>query len=144
MKRILMILTMFLGLAVVTVAQDDGDDAKEGGGGGRIEALKIAYLTKKLNLSTDEAQKFWPIYNKYVDEIRKTRVDARLNKEKEIDMEEKLLNIRKRYNGEFGKALSTEKVNSFFRVEKEFGAYLQKELMERRQQRMDNRKRIKQ
>jgi hypothetical protein len=35
-------------------------------------------------------------------------------------------------------------VNSFFRVEKEFGAYLQKELMERRQQRMDNRKRIKQ
>jgi hypothetical protein len=143
MKRLLTLLTLFLGLAVVTVAQDDGDDAKNEGGG-RIEALKIAYITKKLNLSTDEAQKFWPIYNKYMDEIRKTRVDARLNKAKEIDTEEKLLNIRKRYNGEFTKALTTEKVNSFFRVEKEFGAYLQKELMERRQQRMDNRKRIKQ
>jgi hypothetical protein len=143
MKRLFTLLTLFLGLAVVTVAQDDGDDAKSEGGG-RIEALKIAYITKKLNLSTDEAQKFWPIYNKYMDEIRKTRVDARLNKAKEIDTEEKLLNIRKRYNGEFTKALTTEKVNSFFRVEKEFGAYLQKELMERRQQRMDNRKRIKQ
>jgi hypothetical protein len=87
MKRLFTLLTLFLGLAVVTVAQDDGDDAKSEGGG-RIEALKIAYITKKLNLSTDEAQKFWPIYNKYMDEIRKTRVDARLNKAKEIDTEE--------------------------------------------------------
>jgi hypothetical protein len=142
MKQFILLLTMFLGMAAITVAQDEGDDAKKEGG--RIEAMKIAYLTNKLNLSTEEAQKFWPIYNKYMEEIRKTRMDARLNKEKEIDMEEKLLNIRKKYNGEFGKALSGEKVNSFFRVEKEFGNYIQKELMERRQQRMDNRKRIKQ
>ena len=109
--------------------------------GSKLEALKIAYLTKKLNLSTEEAQKFWPIYNQYMAEVRKTRSDARLNNEKEIDTEDKILAVRKKYDGEFAKALSTEKVNSFFKAEKEFGSYIQKELQERRLQRVDNRRR---
>lgn len=142
MKKIVYLMAIFLGITVMTVAQDDGDDKNQGG---KVEALKIAYLTKKLNLSTEEAQKFWPIYNNYIKEVRETRVNARLNKDKEIDTEEKLLNIRKKYNTEFTKALSTEKVNTFFRAEKEFGVFLQKELMERRQQRLDNRRqRLKQ
>ncbi|MCG1036316.1 sensor of ECF-type sigma factor [Polaribacter sargassicola] len=29
----------------------------------KIKALKIAYLTEQLNLTSSEAQKFWPIYN---------------------------------------------------------------------------------
>jgi Spy/CpxP family protein refolding chaperone len=139
MKKYLLILLMCLGVAGVSVAQDDGGD-KGDGDGGRLAALKIAYLTKKLSLTPEEAQKFWPIYNQYMSEIRKTRMDARQNKEGEIPTEEKLLNIRKKYNGEFNKALSSEKVNQFFKAEKEFGTVLQKELMERRMQRMDNRR----
>ena len=137
MKKILLILVMALGISVVSHAQDDDG---EKGNGSRIEALKIAYLTKKLNLSTDEAQRFWPIYNQYMGEIRKTRMDARQNKEGELPTEEKLLNIRKKYNGEFNKALSTEKINTFFKAEKEFGTVLQKELMERRMQKAENRR----
>lgn len=138
MKKILFITAMFLGMLATTFAQDEEGNGKAGGG--KVEALKIAYLTQKLNLSTEEAQKFWPIYNNYIKEVRLTRATARANKDKEIDTEEKLLNIRKKYDTEFAKALSTEKVNTFFRAEKEFGAFLQKELLERRQQRLDNRK----
>jgi len=39
----------------------------------RIKAQKIAFITEKLDLSSDEAQKFWPIYNAYeasIDDIR--------------------------------------------------------------------------
>jgi hypothetical protein len=139
MKKIILIIVMALGISAVSLAQDD-NDAGQKGAGSRIEALKIAYLTKKLNLSTEEAQKFWPIYNEYMGEIRKTRLDARQNQEGEIPTEEKLLNIRKKYNGEFNKALSSEKVNTFFKAEKEFGTVLQKELMERRMQKMENRR----
>jgi hypothetical protein len=142
MKKILILLVMLLNVAVFAVAQDDDADNKKQDGG-RIEALKIAYLTKKLNLSTEEAQKFWPIYNQYIAEVRKTRQEARANNTKEIDVEEKLLNIRKRYDGEFSKALTKEKVNTFFRAEKEFGTVLQKELLERRQNQL-NRRRLKQ
>ena len=31
----------------------------------RIESLKVAFITNKLNLSPAEAQKFWPVYNEY-------------------------------------------------------------------------------
>lgn len=140
MKKFLLIATLFLTVGTAVLAQDDDGDKKNPGG--RVEALKIAFITQKLNLSTEEAQKFWPIYNKYAAEIRKVRVDGRLNNEKEIEIEEKLLTIRKKYNSEFSKALSAEKVNAFFKAEKEFSTVLQKELMERRQQRLENRKRL--
>ena len=139
MKKFLLILTLFFN-ALVIQAQE-GDPKVDGG---KLEAYKIAFLTKKLNLSPEEAQRFWPIYNKYADEIRQARLEGRRNNGPVIDVEERILNIRKKYNGEFGKALSTEKVNNFFRAEKEFGSHVQKELLERRNQRMDNRKRIKQ
>ncbi|MBT8324175.1 MAG: sensor of ECF-type sigma factor [Winogradskyella sp.] len=31
----------------------------------RIKAQKIAFITEKLNLTPQEAQQFWPIYNKF-------------------------------------------------------------------------------
>lgn len=135
MKKYLLILTLFLGVAATGMAQDD--DKKDGG---KIESLKIAYLTRKLNLSTEEAQKFWPVYNKYAEELRLAHQEARQNKVTEIERDEKVLNIRKRFNGEFAKALSTEKVNAFFRVEKEFNGFIQKEMMERRQNRIERNK----
>src|SRR5215467_12986871 len=101
MKKLLFIIMVLLGLTAPSLAQDDTGNPKNDGS--RIEALKIGYLTKKLNLSTEEAQKFWPIYNKYAEEIRKTRLDARANSEPEIKTEEKILNIRKKYDPEFNK-----------------------------------------
>ena len=40
----------------------------------RIQTLKIAFITEKLDLSSSEAQVFWPIYNEYqknLEELRK-------------------------------------------------------------------------
>lgn len=31
----------------------------------KVKALKVAYLTNNLSLTTTEAEKFWPIYNAY-------------------------------------------------------------------------------
>jgi hypothetical protein len=35
----------------------------------KVETFKIAFITKALNLTPDEAQKFWPIFNEY--EVKK-------------------------------------------------------------------------
>ncbi len=32
-----------------------------------IDALKVAFITKKLSLTSSEAEKFWPIYNAFED-----------------------------------------------------------------------------
>ena len=100
--------------------------------GQRLEAYKIAYLTKKLNLSPEEAQRFWPIYNKYTEDIRSVRQEQKDKNLSEIDVEEKILGVRKKYNGEFSKALSAEKVNTFFRSERDFKVEIQRVLQERR------------
>jgi hypothetical protein len=143
MKKLFMMLLMLFSVSVFAVAQDnnEGDDKPDGG---RLEAMKIAWVTKKLNLSPEEAQKFWPIYNQYTKEVQKTRADARANKTEEIKVQEQMLNVRKKYDGEFTKAISKDKVNTFFRIEREFLAEIQKRMLERRQQNQLNRKRLKQ
>lgn len=137
MKRILSLVLFCLTVSFAAMSQEDVPKTEVQ----RLEAYKIAYLTKKLNLSPSEAQKFWPIYNKYQEEVKNLRVDSRQDKNSEIETEEKMLNIRKKYNDEFSKALNNEKVNTLFRSEREFSLMVQKELMERRQQKLDQRRR---
>lgn len=105
------------------------------GDGQRLEALKIAYLTKKLNLTTDEAQRFWPVYNSYIADMKKVKADER--NADELEKDEKILTVRKKYQQEFSKALSPDRANQFFKAEKEFYGFVAKELQERRQQRQD-------
>ena len=33
--------------------------------GSRIESMKVAYITNKLDLTPEEARKFWPVYNSW-------------------------------------------------------------------------------
>lgn len=68
-------------LAQVTIAQPprDGEpDRKEARD--RIEAMAVAYITDELSLTTQEAQKFWPIFN----EMRKKRMELDRSKRKLI------------------------------------------------------------
>ena len=101
---------------------------------GALEAMKIAFITKRLNLSPEEAQRFWPIYNQYAGEVRQAYLSYRDNPD-EIALDEALLKVRKKYNTEFTKALSPEKVNQFFRAEKDFAAFVQKEAQRRQMNR---------
>lgn len=132
MRTILLITTFFTLLGFKGLAQDEENSNKKGG---KLEALKIAYLTKRLNLSPDEAQRFWPVYNQYASEMKEARMEQKEKKVPELETEEKILKIRKKYNTEFTKALNAEKVNKFYSSEREFGEYIKKELMERRQMR---------
>lgn len=138
MKKIILLFILYTVVAFSAMSQDEPKDA------GRLQAYKIAFLTKKLSLSPEEAQRFWPIYNKYEDELKTARMENRQNNTAEIVREEKILTIRKKYNGEFTKALSTDKVNTLFRSEKEFGNMVQKEFLERRNQKNNNLKRNRQ
>ncbi len=55
-------------------AQEDMKDKKE-----QIKSLKVAFLTTELDLSSKEAENFWPIYNTYDNkqfEIRHQKMKA--------------------------------------------------------------------
>ena len=38
----------------------------------KLQALKIAFITQKLQLTSAEAEKFWPVYNQYDNEIKQS------------------------------------------------------------------------
>jgi hypothetical protein len=138
MKKLLLIYGMIGWLAIAAFSQDNENSQKPEGG--RLEALKIAWLTKKLNLTPEEAQRFWPVYNQYSAEIKRVRENGVKQNVPEIVIEQQVLDIRKRYNGDFIKALSPQRADQFFRLEKEFGAFVTKELMQRRQMRLQQRR----
>ena len=43
----------------------------------RIESARIAHITQRLDLSPDEAQKFWPVYNQFSKERRELHKNLR-------------------------------------------------------------------
>lgn len=68
MKKIITFICISLFCTISLFAQD-----KKGGSREKITAIKVAYLTEQLNLTSSEAEKFWPIYNVYVKKQRALR-----------------------------------------------------------------------
>nr|MDQ6889459.1 hypothetical protein [Bacteroidota bacterium] len=116
MKKIIFILYIFFSSLPGLYAQDDNDPRGE-----RVEALKIAFITQKLDLTADEAQKFWPVYNQYENEIRGLQAN---NKGDALENEEQLLNIRKKYKSSFEKVIGPQKLNKLFNAERDFRSIL--------------------
>jgi len=76
--KLLPFITLFLALS--SIAQD-GSFIK--GKKDKIKAIKIAYITNELSLTSDEATKFWPLFNAFEDkqnEIRKQKLKGFLDR----------------------------------------------------------------
>ncbi|MDA0177012.1 MULTISPECIES: sensor of ECF-type sigma factor [Mesoflavibacter] len=63
--------------SITSIAQDKRE---------KLKALKVAHITEQLNLTTKEAENFWPIYNAHEDEKHKI-YESSLAKRKEINIE---------------------------------------------------------
>jgi hypothetical protein len=125
MKKILIILTLLFPLAIFAQENTAGEN--------KLRSLEIAFLTRELNLSPDEAQKFWPVYNQYSAEMR-SMIKNKENDPDVLDKQQKLLDIRKKYRNEFLKVLPPDRVNQVFTSEVKFREMVRKELQDRQAQ----------
>lgn len=46
-------------------------------GGNKVEALRVAFISKRLDLTSAEAEKFWPVYNEYTDKMQAIKKNLR-------------------------------------------------------------------
>ncbi|RCH56553.1 hypothetical protein DJ568_01455 [Mucilaginibacter hurinus] len=110
--------------------------------GSRLALIKKEFLSKQLNLTPEESKKFWPLYRQYQQQLINIRRLKRLNSsdaqangteqlKKELYYETEMVNIRKRYQEEFLKILSAEKVSELYKSEREFNDEVIKQLSER-------------
>ena len=133
MKHALLLILFLAGSVTLTQAQGrPPGNAERSESLKRVEALKIGFLTRQIELTPEEAEKFWPVYNKYSEDLRRAHKDNLGSDLSELEREEKILDLRKKYKSEFLKVLSAEKVNKLFQAEKEFRVMVQREIMERR------------
>lgn len=131
MKKLFSVLVIFCWLALPAQPQDGPKRPM-------LEAYKTAFITQRLNLSPEEAQKFWPIYNVYIAEVRQANANYHRDGD-ELKHEESRLTIKKKYSVEFLKAIPPPKINDFFKAEIDFDNFVKKEIMRRQTQRYPNR-----
>lgn len=133
MKKIITLMVVLF--SIVSIAQPRKEKLD------KVKALKVAYITKELNLTSAEAEKFWPIYNVYDEkqfELRQIKMktimekfkhdglDKLTDKEAAIilsEMEaidEQLFVLRKKFVKDAKEVIGAKKVLQLKKVEDEF------------------------
>lgn len=119
----------------------------------KVKALKVAYITEQLELTSEEAQKFWPIYNAFSEKqsvLRNEKMSAILNRfqpgnveklsEKEASnsliqmekIEEDLFQLRKKFIKDLQGVISAKKIIKLKKAEEDFNRVLLKQMREKR------------
>lgn len=119
----------------------------------RINNLRIAYLTDRLNLTTEQAEKFWPIYREFA-EHRRSELQRVRSAQSEMDpkspdaekqrrlanlsleVKQNVLNLEKDYSDKLLKVITAEQLNNLRRAETDFRDMLQQRRLN--QQRREN------
>jgi Spy/CpxP family protein refolding chaperone len=103
----------------------------------KVKAMKVEYITAKLELTPSEAQSFWPLYNEFMTKLhdleraRKRKLRASADKEltddevnalikSNFETDQKILDLRMAYDVKFKKVLSIQKVGKLYAAEHQF------------------------
>jgi hypothetical protein len=147
MKIFTMILLSFL-LPLWVAAQEDESLKK-------VEAARIALITERLELTPEQAEKFWPVYREYVakrQELRREYMAARRNVngkeiseeesrkllEKGLQLKERQVALDKTYSERLNNVITNRQILQLRRAEEDF----RQMLLERLERRRDARDRM--
>lgn len=130
--RLLMVAALLL--AVAPAAQAQG--GRNGQRLAQIENAKIAFITNRIALTQDEAQRFWPLYNEFAGRRRELNRSGRLlrrdmadtmndqqirdNFNQSFAVRHQELNLEKDYFERFQKVISLRQVAQLFLAERDF------------------------
>lgn len=153
-KSSVLLVAIMLLITSATYAQQRRNGQRGNGGQAKMErvhAMKIGYITQHLQLTSSQAERFWPVYNRYEQELRETRMrfiknrraqaqkqemtdaEARAQIENNLDLQEAVIDLKKRYNNEFLKIISARQLMDLYEAEKGFRQTLMKEMRSRQE-----------
>lgn len=123
MNRIIITLGfIFCGLSIF--AQNDN-----------VANVRKEFITKELQLTSSEADAFFPVYNEYIQKKKETRKalrqegrSAEKSVDKIIDIEQELINLQREYLEKFRKILPEKKVVQLLEAEKKFKTMMVQQL----------------
>ena len=118
-------------------AQGRGRLGQPGARLGQLDNAKIAFITSRLTLTQDQAQRFWPTYNEFVAKRRELNRTARLlrrdadnaglsdaqlrdNFTQDFAIRQQQLNLEKDYFEKAQKVLTLRQVAQLYQAERDF------------------------
>ena len=132
----LLFLALLLAAAPAAHAQGGLGGGRKGQRLAQLENAKIAFITNRVALTQDQAQKFWPVYNEFSDRRRELNRNGRLLRRDVTDgmtdqqirenftqsfaMRQQELNLEKEYFDKFQKVISLRQVAQLFQAERDF------------------------
>ena len=119
----------------------------------KIKAARIALITERLELSPDQAERFWPIYREFSEErrgLREQMRDIRFQSKKEgltdsegkqlmekaYQLKQRELNVEKKYADRLMKVISAQQLVSLRSAEQDFNRMIMRKIEQRQNQRM--------
>lgn len=139
--------TLILLLSIITLtlqAQDD-EVIKDPAAREKIYAARAAYITERLALTTDEAERFWPVYREYTQkriDLRKQYRHAKRNETDEqkllnldLDIKQQELDLEKEYSVKLTAIISAQKMASLRQAEHDFRRLLLRQIQQRQGER---------
>ena len=119
----------------------------------KIESARIGFITERLGLTPDQAERFWPLYHEYrirnqdaAVRYRQFRADvdpkvasddeSRRMVELELELKQRRLDLEKEYSKKMLDVISTHQVVSLRKAEQDFRGILLRRLQEARNQKM--------
>ena len=131
------LLTLTALLAAPTAhAQDVPGGGRRGQRLAQLENAKIAFITTRVSLTQDQAQKFWPLYNEFSDRRRELNRNGRLlrrditegmtdaqirdNLTQSFALRQQELTLEKEYFEKFQRVISLRQVAQLLTAERDF------------------------
>ncbi len=141
MKKLIVSICLIAFTTFVLSAQGGKEEIKD-----RIKAKRVAFITDKLNLSSQEAQLFWPLYNELKEKERALKKDSRPSNKLEemtdqeveqfledrLDKEEELIAAKREFFKEAKQVMPVKKLARLPRVERKFKEMVLQHSRERR------------
>lgn len=127
----------------------------------RLKAMRVAFITQRVELSASQAQRFWPVFNELQDKLddldaekkklnhntlqdhrsgELTDQQLRESMARNFEIEQEVLNLRKTYHDRFLGIISPKQVASLYMAEQAFKKFLIEELQRLQQQRQQRRR----
>lgn len=120
----------------------------------KAERLKIAFLTERLDLSVEEGQKFWPIYNEFQTDrkevekrIRTVKQSGKEGKQSKADVQKAIeevhaakrdvIALEEQYLKDALEALGPEKTLALIEAEEKFKREIIRRIQKEREERRD-------
>ena len=127
MKRYLLIL--FLSFCTVFSAFAQGDEPGDESGASKLQERMRLYIQKRLALSKSEAQRFSPVFVRYLFELRRTHREFKTDKPL---LQLRVAELRVRFRNEFRQIMDEQRANKVYDYQREFELKVIDEIKQRR------------